>query len=217
LLSLQVDAYETEVGILEKTLKHLQAHEWGKEDDHKALLEALGMERGQQAIAPEQRTEIIQDILQQQMQQVQLLRQAQMEQQCLAMLANQGGSDTNMNDFDDDLARELQDVLQLTDDQKAQLRESSKGLDQEVEALETVAASLQAMHDNEWLVNDGVQKMTDQFMSILHKNQQSKFLLWTDANAESVDQLDYVQVQPLQSAPIFTFGVETNPGDDDDK
>mmetsp|Transcript_34544 Transcript_34544/g.83389 ORF Transcript_34544/g.83389 Transcript_34544/m.83389 type:complete len:547 (+) Transcript_34544:158-1798(+) len=212
-----VDAYETEVGILEKTLKQLQSHEWGKEDDPKALLESLGMERGQQAIAPEQRTEIIQDILQQQMQQVQLLRQAQMEQQCLALLANQDGQDQGMGDLDDDLARELQDVLQLTDNQKSQLRESSKGLDQEVEALETVAASLQAMHDNEWLVSEGVQKMTDQFMSILHKNQQSKFLLWSDANAEAIDQLDYVQVQPLQNAPIFTFGVETNPGDDEEK
>jgi len=52
------------VGILEKALKQLQAHEWGKDtDDHKALLDALGMERGQQALTPEQRTTIIQDIL----------------------------------------------------------------------------------------------------------------------------------------------------------
>lgn len=197
------------MGILEKTLKQLQAHEWGKDDDHKALLEALGMERGQQAIAPEQRTEIIQGILQQQMQQIQLLRQAQMEQEFLALVASEGSED-------DEMARELQEILQLSDDQKSQLCQSSQGLDKEVEALETVAASLQAMHDNEWLVNDGVHKMTDQFTSILHKNQQSKFLLWTDANAEAIDQLDHVQVQPLQSAPIFTFGVETGPTDDDD-
>lgn len=194
---------------MEKTLKQLQAHEWGKDDDHKALLEALGMERGQQAIAPEQRTEIIQGILQQQMQQIQLLRQAQMEQEFLALVASEGSED-------DEMARELQEILQLSDDQKSQLCQSSQGLDKEVEALETVAASLQAMHDNEWLVNDGVHKMTDQFTSILHKNQQSKFLLWTDANAEAIDQLDHVQVQPLQSAPIFTFGVETGPTDDDD-
>jgi hypothetical protein len=205
---IQVDAYETEVGILEKTLKQLQAHEWGKDDDHKTLLDALGMERGQQAISPDQRTEIIRDILKQQMQQVQLLRQAQVEQECLALVANEE---------DDELARELQDILQLTEAQKADLRETSRGLDKEVQALETVAASLQAMQENNWLLNEGVQKITDQFTSILHKNQQSKFLLWTDANAEAIDQLDHVQVQPLQSAPIFSFGVDSAPGDDDDK
>jgi hypothetical protein len=208
LSNVQVDAYETEVGILEKTLKQLQEHEWGKDDDHKALLDALGMERGQQAIRPEQRTSIIQDILKQQMQQVELLRQSQLEQECLAMLAE---------DDQDELSKELQEILQLSDTQKEELRDSSNGLDEEVEALETVATSLQAMLENEWLLNEGVQNITDQFTSILHKNQLSKFLLWTDANAESIDQLDHVQVQPLQSAPIFTFGVETTPGDDEEK
>jgi hypothetical protein len=207
----QVDAYETEVGILEKTLRQLRAHEWGKDDDHNTLLEALGMERGQQAIGPEQRTEIIRDILKQQMEQVELLRQAQVEQECLALVANME------ENGDDELCCELQELLQLTDIQKAELRESSKGLDQEVQALETVAASLRAMQENDWLLNEGAQKITDQFTSILHKNQQSKFLLWTDANAEAIDQLDYVQVQPLQSAPIFSFGVESAPIDDDEK
>jgi hypothetical protein len=208
--SFKVDAYETEVGILEKTLKQLKAHEWGQDDNHKALLEALGMERGQQAIQPEQRTGIIQDILKQQMLQVELLKQSQLEQECLAMLAS-GEED------DDDMTRELQEILNLNQEQKTELIASSKGLDKEVEALETVSASLQAMQENDWLLNEGVQTITDQFTSILHKNQLSKFLLWTDANVESIDQLDHVQVQPLQTAPIFTFGVETTPGDDDDK
>ena len=199
------------MGILEKTLKQLKSHERGKDDDHKTLLDALGMERGQQAIGPEQRTEIIRDILKQQMQQVELLRQAQLEQECLAILAN---SEENA---DDEMVRELQDLLQLSDEQKSELRESSKGLDKEVKALETVAASLQAMQENDWLLNEGVLKITDQFTSILHKNQQSKFLLWTDANAEAIDQLDHVQVQPLQNAPIFSFGVENAPGDDEEK
>lgn len=204
----QVDAYETEVGILERTLKQLEAHEWGVDDNHKALLDAIGMERGQQAITPEQRKELIQDILKQQMQQVELLRQTQLEQECLAMLAE---------DQDDELSRELQDVLNLSEEQKAELRVSSKGLDGEVEALETISASLQAMQENEWLLNDGVQGITDQFTSILHPNQLSKFLQWTDANVESIDQLDHVQVQPLQTAPVFSFGVEATPADDDDK
>jgi hypothetical protein len=203
-----VDAYETEVGILEKTLKQLQAHEWGKTDNHTALLDALGMERGQQAIAPEQRTGIIQDILRQQMQHVELLRQAQMEQECLALLAE---------DEEDEMSKELQGILQLSDSQKADLKASGNGLDKEVEALETVAASLEAMLENKWLLNEGVQGITDQFTSILHKNQLSKFLLWTDANVESIDQLDHVHVQPLQGAPIFTFGVESTPGDEEEK
>jgi len=210
------------VGILEKTLKQLEAHEWGKDtDDHKALLDALGMERGQQAISPEERTTIIQDILKQQMQQVDMLQQAQREQEVLAMLASatKGEDETKYgsnDDEDNEMFRELQEILQLSDDQKGKLRESSKGLDKEVEALETVSASLEAMQKNDWLLNEGVQKITDQFTSILHKNQQSKLLLWTDANADAVDQLDHVQVQPLQSAPIFSFGVEsTTPGDDE--
>jgi hypothetical protein len=201
-----VDAYETEVGILEKTLKQLQAHEWGQFDDHKALLNALGMERGQQAIRPEQRGELIQDILAQQLKQVELLRQAQLEQECLALLAE---------DDQDELSKELQEVLQLSDNQKQHLRASSQGLDKEIEALETVASSLQAMLENEWLLNEGVQNIVDQFTSILHKNQLSKFLLWTDTNVDAIDQLDHVQVQPLQGAPIFTFGVETSPVDED--
>lgn len=205
-----MDAYETEVGILEKTLKQLKAHEWGRDDNHTALLDALGMERGQQAIPADQRASVIRDILNHQMQQVELLRQAQLEQECLAMLAN---SDENA---DDEMVRELQDLLQLTDHQKQDLRTSSQGLEKEIEALETIAASLEAMKENDWLINDGVQAITDQFTSILHKNQLSKFLLWTDANVEAIDQLDHVQVQPLQGAPIFSFGVESTPGDDDD-
>jgi len=205
----QVDAYETEVGILEKTLKQLKAHEWGRDDNHKALLDALGMERGQQAIQPDQRATIIRDILNHQMQQVELLRQAQLEQECLAMLA----SEENAND---EMVRELQDLLQLSDAQKQELLNSSQGLDKEIEAVETIVSSLQAMQENDWLLNEGVQAITDQFTSILHKNQISKFLLWTDANVEAIDQLDHVQVQPLQGAPIFTFGVETTPVDDDD-
>ena len=218
-LNSQVDAYETEVGILEKTLNQLEAHEWGKDtDDHKSLLDALGMERGQQAISPEERNSIIQDILMQQMQQVYLLQQAQREQEILAMLVSEdeGEKSYGGNKEDTEMLSELQEILQLTDDQKGKLRDSSKGLCKEVEALETVSTSLEAIRKNDWLLNEGVQKITDQFTSILHKNQHSKLLLWTDANAEAVDQLDLVQVQPLQSAPVFSFGVEsTTPAEDE--
>jgi len=207
---------------LEKTLNQLEAHEWGKDtEDHKSLLDALGMERGQQAITPEERNSIIQDILKQQMQQVDLLQQAQREQEVLAMLAAEASKDEGEKKYSDsiedmEMLSELQEILQLTDDQKEKMRDSTKDLDKEVEALGTVSASLQAIQKNDWLLNEGVQKITDQFTSILHKNQHSKLLLWTDANAEAVDQLDLVQVQPLQSAPIFSFGVEsTTPAEDE--
>jgi len=203
-----VDAYETEVGVLEKTLKQLRAHEWGADDDHKALLDALGMERGQQTVDPAQRAEVIRGILEQQLEQVDLLRQTQMEQQCLAMM---------IQNPDDEASKELQQILNLTDTQKQEILNASRGLDKEVEALETIAASLRALQDNDWLVNEGVQEITDQFTTILHKNQMSKFLLWTDSNVEAIDQLDFVQVQPLQPAPIFTFGAEANPMDDEEK
>ncbi len=187
-------------------MKQLKAHEWGTSDDHQALLDALGMERGQQAIAPDQRSAIIRDILRHQQEQVQLLQQAQMEQECLVLLAS---------DPEDELAKELQEVLQLSPEQKEALLASSHGLEQEIQALETIAASLQAMEENDWLVNEGVAQITDQFSSILHKNQLSKFLLWADANVEAIDQLDHVTVQPLHGAPLFTFGVETAPDNDE--
>ena len=82
------------------------------------------MERGQQAIQPEQRTSIIQDILNQQMQHVDLLRQAQLEQECLALVASEENTD-------DEMAKELQEILQLTDEQKQGIRASTQGLDLE--------------------------------------------------------------------------------------
>ena len=218
---LKVDAYETEVGILEKTLQKLEAHKWGDDtDDHSGLLDALGMARGQQYISAEERKEIIQDILRQQKEQVDILQEAQTEQEILSMLAWEGSAEGGENKHDNSeedmqMLSELQEILQLTDDQKAQLRESSKGLDQEVEALETVALSLEAIQKNEWLINEGVQDIAEQFTSILHKNQQSKLLLWTDANAEAIDQLDLVEVQQLQNAPVFTFGVEASTPNED--
>ena len=174
------------------------------------------MDRGQQVISSEQRAQQCQDILEQQLQQMELLRQVQWEQQLLAA--------TSSEHMDDDpeiaeMASELAQVLELTDNQKSQLQDASKGLDEEMTALDTVFSSLVMMKDNEWLLNQGVQDITDQLTSILHKNQMSKFLLWADANVEAIDQLDHVHAAPKtaphQQGPIFTFGVETTPMDDD--
>lgn len=217
------------MGILEKTLQQLKAHEWGcpvtgpaaaaaatSEKSHQSLLEALCMDRGQQVISSEQRAQQCQDILEQQLQQMELLRQVQWEQQLLAA--------TSSEHKDDDpeiaeMAAELSDVLELTDEQKGQLQGASKGLDEEMIALDTVFSSLVMMKDNDWLLNQGVQDITDQLTSILHKNQMSKFLLWSDANVEAIDQLDHVHAAPKNAphpqGPIFTFGVETTPMDDE--
>ena len=59
----QVDTYEGEVGVLEAALAKLQAHSWGSDHDHEALLEALSMDRGQQPLPPEKRQSLIHDIL----------------------------------------------------------------------------------------------------------------------------------------------------------
>ena len=232
-----MDAYETEVGILEKTLQQLKAHEWGvpmtgpgsaaansnMEKSHQSLLEALCMDRGQQVISSEQRAQQCQDILEQQLEQMELMRQVQFEQQLLAQLAvSPGGGGGENKDEDPELvemAQELSSILALTDEQKAQLHENSRGLDDEMMALDTVFSSLVMMKENEWLLNQGVQDITDQLTSILHKNQMSKFLLWADANAEAIDQLDHVHAAPKNAphpqGPIFTFGVETTPMDDE--
>lgn len=169
------------------------------------------MERGQQAVPREQRASLIQDILQQQLDQVAFLQESQMEQQVLSWLA---ANQLQLQQEEDEearvMAQELQELLQLTPEQCEQLHSAASiGLEEEVQALDTVKSSLQAMKDNDWLVNEGVTQITDQFTSILHTNQLSKFLLWTDANAEAIEQLDYVHVvTPTPNSPIFSFGVD---------
>ena len=217
---------------MEKTLQQLKAHEWGvstsdgaaaanttSEKSHQSLLEALCMDRGQQVISSEQRAQQCQDILEQQLEQIEMLRQVQFEQHLL--VATAGGGETSEDDDAEmaQMAQELNEILGLTDEQKSQLQSASSGLSEEMLALETVYSSVTMMKENEWLVNQGVQDITDQFTSILHKNQMSKFLLWADANVEAIDQLDHVHAAPKTAphpqGPIFTFGVETTPGEDE--
>jgi len=61
-------------------------------------------------------------------------------------------------------------------------------------------------------MNHPVEEITQQFMSILNTGQMSKFLLWTDHNAEAIDQLDYVNAPPASStpaqSPTFVFGTD---------
>lgn len=196
----QVDAYETEVGILEKTLAALKAHEWGAQDDSRALTEALSMDRGQQQLSAEERKQAATDILSQQLEYIGMLEEIMQEQFVLHSLASS-------NELDD-----VKELLQLTPDQLQQLSDQAAGWESEWKALQTVKASLQAMKDNNWLWNEGCTAVAEEFMSILHKNQVSKFLLWADHNVDAIDELDIVNAPSgVPQGPIFHFGVNSNP------
>lgn len=196
-----VDSYEGEVGVLESALEKLRSHTWGS--NHEALLGALSMERGQQELSNEERIKLIKDIINQQLEQLAFLREAQMEQQLLLNI---------VENPEDEISMELQGVLNLDDTQKENIRKACEGLDKEVEAMETFISCLEAMQKREWFWNEGVTQITDQFTSILHSNQLSKFLLWTDANAEALDSLEFCKAPaataPTQGAPVFVFGMD---------
>jgi hypothetical protein len=194
-----VDAYETEVGLLEKTLQQLQAHEWGAQDNASALTEALSMDRGQQVLTVAERQEAAKDILSQQLQVVEMLEDLLSEQYVLHSLEDSP-------EFED-----LKQTLQLSDEQLQHLTKAKSGWEDEWEALQTVKTSLTAMKEHDWLWTEGVTTVAEQFMSILHANQVSKFLLWTDHNAEAIDELDHLHSSStVASGPVFCFGAENN-------
>mmetsp|Transcript_38714 Transcript_38714/g.44209 ORF Transcript_38714/g.44209 Transcript_38714/m.44209 type:complete len:489 (-) Transcript_38714:402-1868(-) len=202
-----VDSYEGEVGVLEASLQKLKAHTWGS--SHEALSEALSMERGQQELSNEERVQLIQEIVQQQRQQVEFLRETQREQQILLAASHTNRKEKSSGDY---LSNELQGLLNLTDNQKDEIQKSCEGLDKEIQAMETFLVCLESMQNTSWLWNDGVAKISDQFTSILHPNQVSKFLIWSDANSEALDSLEYCHAPPSQTSPaitpIFCFGVD---------
>lgn len=214
-----VDAYETEVGSLEKTLTMLQQHEWGTgDDDAAALAEALSMDRGQQLLSPEERQQAATDILSQQLQFIQQLEDLMQEQYVLYEIARlrvrTGGSEAEQQKLTEVEWDDLAEMLQLTDTQCQQLVHESTSWEDEWNALQTVKLSLQAMRDNHWLWNEGCTALTDQFLQILHKNQISKFLVWTDHNAEMIDELDSVHAKhTVADSPIFQFGIDSNPNE----
>lgn len=225
-----MDSYEGEVGILETALSKLRSHRWGTSasdnNNHEALIEALSMERGQQPLTPEKRRELIQSIVMQQREQVANLMECQLENWMLSMLATssgasiESGNDQNnnnhrnaedSNDQDlDELTSELQSILQLTPQQQTRIQQSSHGCEREVQDLLTVDNCLESILINEWLLDEGVDEVAGQFTSILNPTQLSKFLLWSDHNADSIEKLDYVNVgvDAVESGPIFEFGID---------
>jgi hypothetical protein len=223
-----VESYEAEVGVLESSLAKLKAHKWGVGGDATAVLDALSMDRGQQKIDSEKRKELITSILGQQREQVRSLMECQLETMILARIAQcddkggesngDEGTDLKMldavhdNDEMDSLTAELKEILDLTLEQKEKLRNSTQGIEEERRAIAVVDESLLALMSNTWLLNNGIEQCTDQFLEILNPTQVSKFLLWADHNSEAIDQLDYVNAPPANSAPsaspTFVFGVD---------
>jgi len=241
-----VDSYEGEVGVLETSLSKLRAHKWGVGADPEALLEALSMDRGQQTIDAEKRKELVSSILDQQREQVRNVMECQMENIVLGWIARQDNDTSNTNKSNQmvnpltegkvkieeqqqdnnnsqleliSLSNELNNLLQLSPEQKKQLCAATEGVEEEMKAIETVETCLKAMSSNTWLMNEGVEECTDQFTSILSGSQMSKFLLWADHNSEAIDTLDYVNAPPANSAPaslpMFVFGIDDGPQGDD--
>jgi hypothetical protein len=185
---------------------------WGATADPHALAEALSMDRGQELLTGPERTAAAATILQQQWQFLQQLEDVMREQYVLQQVAAARlSSDPSQSSEWNDLA----ETVQLTDAQCQELVAQAAGWDEEWNALQTVQTSLHALRDNHWLWKEGCATITDQFLQILHKNQISKYLLWTDHNAETIEQdLDGVHAVPtVPDAPVFQFGIDSNPNE----
>lgn len=224
----QVEAYEVEVTLMERTLESLKKHEWGRiattttdgvgsnsggdVTSAAALIEALSMDRGQQPLTEPERRQAAVDLLDQQLEFLAMLEEELLEQSVLYRLNEHR---------EDDAFKELHDVLQLSDEQYAMLAEASVGWDDEWHAVQTLQSSLRAMRDSDWLWSAGAHSIVHEFVSILGPNQLSKFLLWTDHNSDAIDDLDGVNAAPSSTSgettpdycggPIFQFGVSSNP------
>jgi hypothetical protein len=139
----------------------------------------------------------------------------QLENMILGWIAQRDNADSNNSENDkefESLANELDAVLELTAEQKDQLKLASEGADEEFKSIQSVHESLDALISNSWLMNSGIEEYTDQFLSNLNPTQISKFMLWADYNSESIEQLGYVNAPSSGSQPspnpIFTFGID---------
>jgi hypothetical protein len=166
-------------------------------------MEALSLDRGQQPLSAEERRQSAIDILDQQLEFVEMLENALVEQYVLVQMTHDTGELTD-----------LKEVLQLSPEQCARIADSAAGLEDEWRALKTIKSSLQAMRNSKWLLDDGGNSIVDGFLSILQKSQISKLLLWSDHNGEAIDDLDFVHASfdsNPAGGPVFQFGVNNNP------
>jgi hypothetical protein len=114
------------------------------------------------------------------------------------------------------IASELQSLLDLGPEQLAQIERCSRGCVHEVRDLFTVDDCLRSIHSNDWLLDEGVDEVAGQLTGILNQTQLSKFLLWSDHNAESIERLDCVNaIGGEGSGPLFEFGVDEGPAEGD--
>ncbi|KAL7530244.1 hypothetical protein ACHAXR_003381 [Thalassiosira sp. AJA248-18] len=228
-----VDSYEGEVGVLESALSKLRSHKWGSSViDHEALIEALSMERGQQPLTSPKRRELVQSIISQQREQVTNLLECQVENWVLSALvdshdrftARETGrssseacaAESHYEDEFTQVTSELHSMLQLSPDQISLIKQSSRGCVHEVKDLLIVDSCLRSIHANRWLLDEGVDEFAEHFTSLLNSTQLSKFLLWSDHNADSIDKLDYVNVlSGVAKGPVFEFGVDEGLADGD--
>jgi hypothetical protein len=86
-----------------------------------------------------------------------------------------------------------------------------------VKDLYAIDDCLKSIQDNNWLLDEGVDEISSQFTSILNPAQLSKFLLWSDHNADAIEKLDYVNVGALMESggPVFEFGIDEGFADGD--
>ena len=209
------------------------------DNQYEGLIEALSMERGQAPLSPEARRQLIQSILDQQREQVGNLLEVQLENWILCTSFLSGGSGgggygNNGNVEDEEMAlvaSELQSLLQLTPQQVSLMEQQNHqqqgeggvgaAIMNEIQDLYSVEDCLQSIHSNMWLLDNGVEELSSQLTSILNPTQLSKFLLWSDHNAEAIEKLDFVNVVPLGGGggeerggevgiggPVFEFGVD---------
>jgi hypothetical protein len=212
---------------------------YNNDNQYEGLIEALSMERGQVPLSPEARRQLIQSILDQQREQVGNLLEVQLENWMLCTSFLSGGSGgggygNNGNVEDEEMAlvaSELQSLLQLTPQQVSLMEQQNHqqqgeggvgaAIMNEIQDLYSVEDCLQSIHSNMWLLDNGVEELSSQLTSILNPTQLSKFLLWSDHNAEAIEKLDFVNVVPLGGGggeerggevgiggPVFEFGVD---------
>jgi hypothetical protein len=143
------------------------------------------------------------DILDQQLHFVEMLEDCMREQYVLFHLSHETGE-----------LSDLKDALRLSPEQCARLADSASGWEDDWSALQTVKGSLKAMRDSGWLLSENGNSVVEGFLSILHKTQISKLLLWSDHNSDAIDDLDFVNatLDPNPpSGPVFQFGINNNP------
>ena len=212
-----VESYEHEVGVLESSLAKLKAHSWGS-GNYDALIQALSMERGQQPLSEDDRRKVIVSILKQQREQIENLMDAHLETMMLSWIGKVSTGEITVPDNSEEsaLAAELSDVLKLTPEQAGSLSSVECG-DEEQQAIQTIDVCLEALMNNSWLMNEGVEECTEHFASIMNPSQISKFMIWADHNSDAIDCLDYVNAPPAAdpptNTPIFHFGIDQS--DDD--